>query len=809
MKQKIRMLLVEDDKVDRMAFERFVEREGLPYDCVIAGSVLAAKKALVDVQFDAVLLDYLLGDGTAFDLLEEARDAVVIVITGSGDEEIAVRAMKAGAYDYMVKDVEGSYLTALPVVVENAVRCKRAEEELEQYREHLEELVKERTGELRQEIAERVRTQESLRESEERYRTVVEYQTDLLNRFRPDGTLTFVNRAYCRYFGKQRDELIGSGITSFVPQEDREELTDYLASFGPEKRVGRIERRSVAAGGKIRWVQWINRPILDERGDVIEFQSVGRDITGRVRAERALQKQTHALRESEERFRSVVQTASDAIITIDEHSNIALWNRAAAAMFGYSADEAIGQPITLIEPERFHKAHQEGMQRAVSTGETKTVGQTVEMVGLRKNGVEFPIELSLAVWKIDERTLFTSIIRDVTERVRSEEEQVRIEQQLRQQEQLAAMGQLAGGIAHDFNNMLTVVLLYAYQLLRQEAPSAGTVSAAEIIIKESKRASKLVGQILDFSRRSPLDISPLDLKPFVEEIVRVLERTIPESIHIQFDAGPEEATPFTVDADPTRIQQALTNLATNARDAMPEGGELGIELSRLEIASDETAPVAGMSSGEWISLLVSDTGTGIPPHVLDHIFEPFFTTKMRGEGTGLGLAQVDGIVAQHGGYIGVETEPGEGTTFRIYLPASGSQEMVVEEETTAPPRGQGETILLVEDNEALRGAGQEILKSLGYRVLSAANGREALEVYRAMKGIDMVITDLVMPKMGGRELMRELRKANPDVKALVITGYVMQEGLEELKEEGFLDVVHKPFEVEGLARVVRRELDEK
>jgi signal transduction histidine kinase/ActR/RegA family two-component response regulator len=393
------------------------------------------------------------------------------------------------------------------------------------------------------------------------------------------------------------------------------------------------------------------------------------------------------------------------------------------------------------------------------------------------------------------------LVEDITERKR-------MEQQLRQQERLAAVGQLSAGIAHDFRNLLTTIILYANMALRQPDLPPKLVQNLETIVGESKRAADLVQQILDFSSSSMIRVQAFDLQSLVQYVMNILERTISENVRLSMEVRPgNHAAAFTVRADSGRIQQVLTNLAANARDAMPGGGELRFELSRIEVTADKAPPVADMGPGAWVCLAVSDTGTGMTEEVRAHLFEPFFTTKEVGKGTGLGLAQVYGIVRQHDGYIGVETELGQGTTFRIYLPAY--QEEMKEakaEEPSVLPQGQGETLLLVEDNENLREAGQSILESLGYRVLTAANGREALAVYGMEGGADLVITDLVMPEMGGKELVRELRRSDPNVKALGITGYATMGVAEGLREVGFLDVVHKPFDVKELARVIRRAL---
>jgi signal transduction histidine kinase/ActR/RegA family two-component response regulator len=405
--------------------------------------------------------------------------------------------------------------------------------------------------------------------------------------------------------------------------------------------------------------------------------------------------------------------------------------------------------------------------------------------------------------KVAERTV---ALRETNEQLEKTLAELRdTQEQVIRQERLAAIGQLTGGIAHDFNNLLTSIILSVQILQSKPHLPSDLIPGLDAILEESRRAAKLVQQILDFSRRAMMDTRPVDLVSFIEKTFDILKRTLPEHINLVLE---RQARGCVVEADPTRIQQVLLNLATNARDAMPEGGELHISLSQVNVREGAEPPVEEMGSGEWICMAVSDTGSGIPPDVLPHIFEPFFTTKPVGQGTGLGLAQVYGIVRQHEGYIGVETEVGKGTTFRIYLPVHREEglEKVIEE-AMLPPQGQGETILLVEDEERLRKVGQEILKSLGYRVLAAANGREALKIYQVAGNVALVITDVVMPEMGGKRLLQELEEITPHVKALAITGYVVHKDLEALKEIGFLDVVQKPFDVETLAQVIRQALD--
>ncbi len=392
------------------------------------------------------------------------------------------------------------------------------------------------------------------------------------------------------------------------------------------------------------------------------------------------------------------------------------------------------------------------------------------------------------------------VLRDVT---KERETQKRIHQQ----ERLAAVGQMAGGIAHDFNNMLTTIMLYAQRPLRKHEVNADIKKSLETILKESKHAANLVQQILDFSRRSPIETSPVDLGPFIKETVRVLQRTIPESISLSLETDPEE---YIVDCDPTRIQQVLMNLVVNARDAMPKGGTLRIKLSSLQVEEGEDPPVVGMTPGDWLYISVSDTGTGIPQEVLPHIFEPFFTTKDTGKGTGLGLAQVYGIVKQHNGQVSVDTEVGKGTTFRVYLPLATLKEHLSSQDGvfSSIPQGKGETILLVEDNDKMREVGQQILEDLGYHVLSASNGREALEVFKTNGDIDLIFTDVVMPEIGGAALLDELRQLGSNVKAVAVTGHIIAEDLDHLRQVGVASVIHKPYDVDILADVIREALDE-
>ena len=389
-----------------------------------------------------------------------------------------------------------------------------------------------------------------------------------------------------------------------------------------------------------------------------------------------------------------------------------------------------------------------------------------------------------------------------------------IQMQLQQQERLAAVGQLAAGIAHDFNNIMAVIVLYAQMVARSEGISDRNREKLETINQQAWHASRLIQQLLDFSRRSILQQRPLDLLPLLKEQVKLLEHTLPDDVVVRLDCGLAE---YTINADPTRIQQMITNLAINARDAMPTGGTLHIDLSRVNIQAIDAAqtPIpgaaVGVEAGEWIKLTLKDTGMGIPPDILPHIFDPFFTTKQVGSGTGLGLAQVHGIVGQHGGHIAVESMVGQGTTFTIHLPALAShpQEPELMVDMAAIPQGHGELLLVVEDQAFVRNAVVATLEMVGYQTIEAENGKEALEIMQHRGDeVALILSDVVMPVMGGIVLFHTLRAQARTTPFIMLTGHPLDDDVKVLKKEGLNAWLPKPPELEQLAQAIAQALQE-
>jgi signal transduction histidine kinase len=398
-------------------------------------------------------------------------------------------------------------------------------------------------------------------------------------------------------------------------------------------------------------------------------------------------------------------------------------------------------------------------------------------------------------------------LRDAEERAarrKAESELEGAKEQSIAQDRLAVVGELAAGISHDFNNILGTIMLFSELVIRKIDSSDENHEKLTMIIDQARKGATLVSQVMDFSRRSLILRQPTNLVASLRSVNELLARTLSESINLKFQFADER---YVIDADTARLQLVFMNLAFNARDAMPEGGELLIECDQIEVEAGQ-APFLDMPAGAWIRIKVSDNGMGIPAEVLPHIFDPFFTTKERGEGTGLGLAQVHGIVKQHDGYIDVDSQEGKGTTFIIYLPALPDREVpeIVHTEVSAEP-GDGETILIVEDDTALRAASSEILESLNYRVLIAPDGQVGLRIFAENQDeIDLVLTDRVMPSIGGIELYRKLRELEPSIRVVMYTGYPVGVDTRELLEEGSVIWVQKPVTSEVLARSVRKAL---
>ncbi|HEY46371.1 MAG: hypothetical protein AMJ88_06635 [Anaerolineae bacterium SM23_ 63] len=632
-------------------------------------------------------------------------------------------------------------------------------------------------------ISRRKRIEKALRESVEKYPLLAEQSTDMIARHDPDGICLFVSPTCRTLLGYEPEEMIGRRIFGLIHPDDLDEFVEGMTKLLVEPTAKSYTYRLHRKDGDYIWVETTGRRIITSSEDSvgpIEIITVTRDITERKRAQ-------DALAAERERLAVTLRSIGDGVVALDAESRIVVANPVAEDQLKTLAEVSAGGVLTHLGDQRI-----EALLRPPSRG---------------KNFHEVMIEGPRRCFEVVTQQMETGpqiggwvlVIRDVTA---ERETQKRIQLQ----DRLAAVGQLAAGIAHDFNNILGAIILYSEMLLKRAELSTKDRERMMTIYEQAERAATLTRQILDYSRRTVMDQTPMDLALFLDDTQKLLSRTLPEGIQVKFDYGSEN---YVVNADPARIQQILMNLAFNARDAMPEGGELCFELSRLLVETDEPPPFRDMAPGAWLQLRVSDTGVGIEPHDLPHIFEPFFTTKSPGEGSGLGLAQVYGIVKQHDGYIDVRSEVGEGTTFIIYLPAIEVPEWAsVEALSSNLVDGKGETIMVVEDNVATQTAMREILETLNYRVVSASDGKEALEIVDNFEGaIDLVLSDLVMPVMGGVELYQELIERGLATKVVLMSGYPLGAGTRELLDQKGVTWLQKPMRSDALAHLIREVLE--
>jgi PAS domain S-box-containing protein len=514
------------------------------------------------------------------------------------------------------------------------------------------------------------------------------------------------------------------------------------------------------------------------------------------RAEREREDALQRLARSERLFHDLFESAPDATVIIDGQGVIWAASRQAQRLFGYDLEELHGQSVEALIPLMAGSGYRELRQRFVDAPATLLMGAgSQNLLAVRKDGTTFPIEISLRPLTTEANTVVAAV-RDITVRRQ-------LEDQLRQVQKMEAVGRLAGGVAHDFNNILGVILGHSQILLGGMGPNDPRRARVEQIVSASERAAGLTRQLLAFSRRQVFETRVLDLNETIAVVIKMLERLIGEDVGLTFHPGESLGR---VRADPTQIEQVLMNLAVNARDAMPDGGRLVIETSNAEIDDGYVRLHAGAAAGRYVCMAVTDTGHGMTKDVQARIFEPFFTTKEPGRGTGLGLATVYGVVKQSEGFIYVYSEPGHGTTFKIYLPAVEGE---VERAAEPPPARRGsETVLLVEDEEGLRELIAELLVENGYHVLAAEHPSKAIETAERYEGvIHLLLTDVVMPQMNGRDLASRVKERRPDVRVLFMSGYTE----EAIAHRGVLEagssLISKPFTQEALTRKLRDLLD--
>ena len=516
---------------------------------------------------------------------------------------------------------------------------------------------------------------------------------------------------------------------------------------------------------------------------------------------RSLREQSERLKASYLRFSTVTQSARDAIISTDMHGEITFWNRSAAATFGYTEAEVLGRPVTMLIADSDRAAYNAALPDPKA--DDLALGHIIEVTGVRKDGGRFPGEFSLAALNGPEGTAFTAVVRDVMERKQSQDTLRQREEQLRQAQKMEAIGRLAGGVAHDFNNLLMAIHGYGEMLVQNLAEGDERRTDAEEIVKAADRAAGLTRQLLAFSSRQVITQQAVALDQLVQNMQNMLQRLIGPEIQIVMEVWPD-LTP--VLADTTQVEQILVNLVINARDAMPRGGKIAVELRNIELDTIGVGAHPGLQPGDYVEMAVSDTGSGMDAETRSRIFEPFFTTKENGKGTGLGLATVYGIVQQNNGAIEVQSRVGHGTTFYIYLPRAtdlGKPAPIL----AAASGGGNETILLVEDDDRVRALVANMLRKQGFTVLLASAGDQALEIAARHRGeIHLLLTDVLMPGLNGRMLSERFTASRPETRVLYMSGYSDDEILRVGVRKAAAHFIQKPFSVDALLHKIREML---
>jgi PAS domain S-box-containing protein len=764
----LRVLLVEDADADALLIERQLRDQG--FDPRLHRVETEAElRAALGERWDVVLADYSLPgfDGLrAVALVKEHTAHVpVIVISGTVDDEELVVTMKAGAADYVLK----GKLSRLGPVIRRELQDAEA-------------------ARLQQE-SERAR-----REAEERFRFVVEHTGEVPYRLRFETmSYDYISPGIERLIGFTPDEMTAGHLATRVVGVARQAAGPLPGAKPTAARNGQwaqefwVDYLVRTKTGELRWLSDHSFPWLDQAGELLGSVGVLTDITERKRAE-------EALRRSEERYRQIVETAHEGVWVIDGTANTKYANRRMADLLGVRIDDMPGRSLYEFMDEEARP-----VVRAQFEQRKGGLAEQLEFCFRRKDGSRLWALLSASPM-FDENGTFMgalAMVADITERKL-------LEDQLLQSQKMEAVGRLAGGIAHDFNNLLGVILGYGDLLLRRiDEPSLR--AKLEQIVKAGERASVLTRQLLAFSRKQVLEPRVLDLNSLVTEMDTMLRRLIGEDIHL---VTVVDGALGRVRADPGQLEQVLMNLVVNARDAMPAGGRLTIETANVDPDQPYSAEQASVRSGPQVMLAVSDTGSGMDAETRRRIFEPFFTTKRPGQGTGLGLATVYGIVKQSGGHIEVYSELGQGTSFKIYLPRVDQEAEAITAVTKTPPARGAETVLLVEDEDALRELARQVLEGHGYTVLEARSGVAALELAETHAGpIHLLVTDVVMPQMPGRELAEQLAVRLPALRVLFMSGYAEQAVLRHgVLGEGTA-FIQKPFGPDSFLTKVREVLD--
>lgn len=636
-------------------------------------------------------------------------------------------------------------------------------------------------------ITDRKRAEDALRESEQRYRTTFDNAAvgiDLVDRH---GRFLEVNDTLANFLGYTQQELRKLTIFDVTPSEEvARSRANYDALIRGEIERYRLEKRYIRKDGSDIWADVSVSAIRDRDGEHVASIGVIVDISKRKQYE-----------EARMRLATAVEQAAEAIAVTDTEGILTYVNPAFVRTTGYSSQEAIGSNPRILKSDRHDSNFYKNMWETIGNGRV----WSGHFINKKKDGTLFEEEATISPIKDDSGKIvsYVAVKRDVTR-------EVSLQKQLLQAQKMEAVGTLAGGIAHDFNNLLQVIQGYSELLLSEKLEDNPDYADLQKVYHAARSGADLVRNLLTFSRKVEANPVPMSLNNQIRHAEKLLRRTIPRMMEIRLELAEDL---YRISADPAQIEQIIMNLAVNARDAMGEKGSLTIRTENVVLDEEYSQLMLEAGPGAYVLLSVSDTGHGIDKETVQHIFEPFYTTKELGRGTGLGLAMVYGIVKQHGGHVNCYSEVGRGTTFKIYFPGIPREAEPTAESSGEFPAFGTETILLVDDEEDVRQLGARILTRSGYKVITAANGMEALDSYSREKDhIDLVILDLMMPTMGGKDCLKELLKIDPQTRVLVASGLSSDSLTKKCVELGAKGFVGKPFRFKELLKRVRKSLDE-
>jgi len=631
--------------------------------------------------------------------------------------------------------------------------------------------------------------EDKLRDSEDQFQELARHLHQVLWTIdAKEDKIVYVSPGYEKLWGRSCQSLLDNpqAYLEGIHPLDREMMIREKAAMHETGHID-VEVRILRPNGSVRWVWIQGYPVRNPQGQFVRFAGVVEDITDRK-----------ASQDTEARLAAIIECSNDAIVSFTLEGVVVTWNHGAERLYGYLADEIVGRDISLLHTPDNYQEYLDIKDR-VKMGERISSYDTKR---LRKDGTLIAISLTISpiLVKSGEIVGVSKIAHYITRANR-------LEEQFRQAQKMEAVGTLAGGVAHDFNNLLTVINGYSDLLIGQLKPDDPMRTLLAEIHKAGERAGTLTRQLLAFSRRQVLEPKVLNLNAVVTDTERMLRRLIGEDIILTTVLDPALKP---VKVDPGQIQQVLVNLAVNARDAMPQGGRLNIETCHVTLDEFYRETHPDVQPGAYSMLAVTDTGTGMDEAIKARIFEPFFTTKELGKGTGLGMAVVHGVVKQSGGHVEVYSELGRGTAFKVYFPIA-TEPLPVGKSSPSPlkmPTGT-ETILLVEDEDAVRALSRHVLQSCGYTVLEARDGWDAILVAQAHQGrIHLVVSDVVMPHLGGRQLAERLEELRPGLKTLFVSGYTDDAVVRHGILEADVAFLQKPFTPTALARKVRNVLDE-